>query len=392
MANTYTQILRAGTYEQYQALATKDSNLLYFCTDNGKLFKGEVDFTNNLVYQSSAPVVANAVPGKIYVDTTDGAMYALNAAGTAIITLGKAPLASSSGATTLDNTVTDSTVPTSLNVYLYGQDILAQAVGGSAVVKDVNAGSADAQVVVTYGDDSTSGVTVPGVVTGLATGNGGVVVTESDGSTSAVTVGGVVTGLAAGSGAGEVVVTANAADGTSGTSAVTVPGVVASVAASTSAEATVVITPTTGAASNVLVPGVVTTPTWDNTSRTLTLPVSGTSTPVTVEIGKDLGLESGYYDTTTKEIVLVLNDPEETEIRVSVADLIDIYTGGSTDTATVSVSTSNVITAAVKLDQATGNAITVVQGATGGLRVDLSDVYDEISALASATTAWGSFT
>ena len=362
MANTYTQILRAGTYAEYTALATKDANLLYFCTDNGKLFKGTVDFTNELVFQAAVPEAASAVPGKIYVDTRDGAMYALN--GNAIVTLGKAPLASASGATTIDNTVTDDTVPKSLNVYLSGQDILAQAVGGSAVVKDVNAGSADAQVVVTYGDDSTSGVTVPGVVTGLA----------------------------AGSGAGEVVVTANAADGTSGTSAVTVPGVVASVAASTSAEATVVITPTTGAASNILVPGVVTTPTWDNTSRTLTLPVSGTSTPVTVEIGKDLVLESGYYDTTTKEIVLVLNDPEETEIRVSVADLIDIYTGGTTDTATVSVSTSNVITAAVKIDQATGNAITVVTGNNGGLRVDLSDVYDEISALASATTAWGSFT
>ena len=37
MANTYPKILKSGLYANYVALATKDTNVLYFCTDNGKL-------------------------------------------------------------------------------------------------------------------------------------------------------------------------------------------------------------------------------------------------------------------------------------------------------------------------------------------------------------------
>lgn len=60
----YTKILNAGTQAAYDALETKNSNLLYFCTDTGKLYKGDVDFTNSLVAAASKP--EKPVAGKIY--------------------------------------------------------------------------------------------------------------------------------------------------------------------------------------------------------------------------------------------------------------------------------------------------------------------------------------
>ena len=51
-STTYTKILYSGTYAQYLDLVESSAineNYLYFCTDNGKLFKGSVDFTNSFV-------------------------------------------------------------------------------------------------------------------------------------------------------------------------------------------------------------------------------------------------------------------------------------------------------------------------------------------------------
>jgi hypothetical protein len=39
MANEYTRILNAGLQASYDALETKNPNLLYFCTDTGKIYK-----------------------------------------------------------------------------------------------------------------------------------------------------------------------------------------------------------------------------------------------------------------------------------------------------------------------------------------------------------------
>ena len=72
-ASTYTKILYAGTYAQYKQL-TPVADYLYFCTDNGKLFKGAVDFTDSFVAVTAAtlPAVAEAVPGKIYYESDTG--------------------------------------------------------------------------------------------------------------------------------------------------------------------------------------------------------------------------------------------------------------------------------------------------------------------------------
>lgn len=436
MAENYTQILRQGTYSQYVALTSKDANLLYFCTDNGKLFKGSVDFTNNFVSVTANNLPETGVPGKIYY-VSDQAKFK-TWIGTGYVEIGNAiDAVGTSTSTTITASSVDDHVPSSKNVYLYGQEILSQAIGGAGIVKTIEAGEDDATITVVNGDNSTYDVTVPGVGTGLAAGSNAATISlsKSTGDADSVTVPGVITAAEAGENAGEIDFT-NSTSASSNT--VVVPGVAASIVNKTSTDAAFTVTPTTGDAYDVVVSGVVTTPTWNSTNRILTLPVAGSSS-VEVNIGKDLVLESGRYDTSTKEIVLVLNDEAETEIRISVADLIDIYTGGSTTTATVTVSSSNVITSNVKLGEETDNDIIVSAGTNGGLYskkysgvdgtavnvavnstthaisatvnvadnegngltieddglfVDVSGFAqdEDLSALATATTSWGSFT
>lgn len=373
MANTYPKILKSGLYANYVALATKDTNVLYFCTDNGKLFKGEVDFTNSIVNVTAATLPAAGVPGKIYYESDTGMWKTY--IGSAYVTIGTPTDASSSEATTISSSSDDAHVPTSKNVYLYGQDILSQATGGSAVVKSVAAGDDPAELVVTQGDDTASDVTVPGVVVGVA-------------------------------------------------QKANTPG-------------TITVTNSTAASTqDVTLTGVALEPTWSASTRTLTVPVAG-GTSVVVDIGKDIFVDPAApsrYDETTDQIIIYLNDgdpgylpeydatatysegdqihredsgteyvytanqdidtPEEwtaahwtkgdeyvapTEIDVPVQGMVPVYTGGSTTTATVDV-TGTTITAAVKIDQHTGNAITIATDTeeggvttTGGLRVDLSN-------------------
>lgn len=376
MPNTYPKILKAGTYANYVNLQSKDANVLYFCTDNGKLFKGEVDFTNALVSVTSSTLPQTGVPGKIYyeTDTTSWKTYI----GSAYVEIGTPKDASDTSGATPETTISassdDAHVPTSKNVYLYGQDILSQATGGSAVVKSVAAGNDPAEITVTQGDDTANDVTVPGVVTDVA---------QKANTPGTITV-------------------AN------------------STAASTK---------------DVTLTGVALGPTWVAATRTLTIPVAGGS-DVVVDIGKDIFVDPAApsrYDETTDQIIIYLNDgdpgylpeydatatysegdqihredddteyvytanqdidtPEEwtaahwtkggeyvapTEIDVPIQGMIPVYTGGSTSTATVTVS-GTTITSAVKLDQHSNNAITIApdtgEGAelvTGGLRVDLS--------------------
>jgi hypothetical protein len=147
---------------------------------------------------------------------------------------------------------------------------------------------------------------------------------------------------------------------------------------STAVAGTLVATMADASTFDIHMAGLATKPTWDDQTRQLVIPVTktdGTTENVTVDIGKDIFLSSGYYDSDTKEIVLVLNDdPEDpTEIRVPASALYNDYTGGDTASASVSIDgTTHEITTAVNIDSAAGNAITIVSGEGGGLRVDLS--------------------
>lgn len=82
---------------------------------------------------------------------------------------------------------------------------------------------------------------------------------------------------------------------------------------------------------DVVVKGVVTTPTWNGVSRVLTLPVAGGET-VTVNIGKDIFIDStaqNGYNASTGNIELYLNDGdgshEPTKIEVPASSLVDTY-------------------------------------------------------------------
>lgn len=59
---------KVGTYDQYQALASVDSDALYFITDAKKIFKGDTDVTESIVIVTGDfPTYANAFEGKLYI-------------------------------------------------------------------------------------------------------------------------------------------------------------------------------------------------------------------------------------------------------------------------------------------------------------------------------------
>lgn len=331
-ATTYTKIIYAGNYTSYVAIAEKNENFLYFCQDVGKLFKGSVDFSNSFVtsLESAVPAATDAIPGKIYY-ATDTKKFRTLVNG-ALVEIGN-PIDAQGSQTTssITNLSTDDHVPSAKNVWTYGQEILSQATGGSAVVKTIAADATDAAaVVVTYGDDSTNQVVVPGVVTGVAKDNtnaASIIVTGSDGATTGVTLHNVVT-----------------------------------------------------------------TPTWDSTNLKLTLPVSDGNS-VEVNIPKDIFLKDGTYDVTNRQIVLILNDEAETEIRFNVADMVDIYLAKDTSTVDTTVAWNATsgkyeISSDVKLSDSASNILTID---STGLIVNIDDTNTSINNLAAATLEWGTF-
>jgi len=397
-ATTYTKILYYGNYADLPA--TRDANKLYFCVDNGKLYKGDVDFSDSFKTVTSAtiPAAAAAVPGFIYYESDTHKFKTL--LGGALVEIGN-PIDAVGDSTThtLSASSADDHVPSSKNVWLYGQAIKAEVVGGQDVVKNVADAADPAKFTVTYGDDSTSEVELSGVYTGVeadTTDAGKINFTVAGDTTESVTIPGVVTGL-----------TANATDAakldialTDGTAEVVVPGVFVDVTGGTS-DAQLVFTDSDDATAAVTVPGVVTTPTWDETALKLTLPVSG-GTAIEVNIPKDIFLESGSYDVTNKQIVLVLNDASSTEIRFSVSDLIPIYEAGDTTTVDTEITWDStngkyVVSSNVNLSDATTNVITtdanglLVDGTQFASATDFATLEASHNNLA-AVAGWTSFT
>lgn len=266
MANEYFNILRAGLQAGYDALGTKDANVLYFCTDTLKIYKGDLDFSNHMIVAAAKP--ATPVAGKMYflADTSTVEAY-VNGAWKVI----SYPMV-----TTVDATSDDAHVPSAKAVMDAITAAIADVTGGAAMVKSVEAGSTDGSVKVTTGDN---------------------------------------------------------------------------------------------ASKEFVVPNVVVSPTWDSATRKLTLPVAGGQS-VVVEIGKDIFLDTtaeNKYNAETGNIELHLNDG--TAIEIPASALVDVYTGGKTDSATVSVDDNNVITCALNIDPMEGNALVLT---AAGLKVDLS--------------------
>ena len=135
--------------------------------------------------------------------------------------------------------------------------------------------------------------------------------------------------------------------------------------------------------------GSVKNPTYDSTNRKITLPVmkaSGATEDLVIDLGKDMVVKSGSYDVNTKQIVLVLTD--DSEVRINASDLVDIYTGGETTTAKVTV-TGNVITATVNISAEEGNKLVAKADGLYVLSPDeeLNGLQEQITALDEAYKA-----
>lgn len=120
--------------------------------------------------------------------------------------------------------------------------------------------------------------------------------------------------------------------------------------------------------------GLATTPTWDNTQRILTVPIVGAD-PLVVNFGRDMFVKKGTYNSKTQSIELTLTNDDV--VTVPVGALVNIYTGTSSTTATVTVGSDNKIKATVRVSSKEGNQL---QATDNGLYVAPSDRYtnDEI--------------
>ena len=254
-----SKILYYGLQAAYDALATKDSDILYFCTDSKKIFKGSVEMTEQVIFAASKAGVASPVSGKLYIFADTGTVEVYNGSAWTVVSY---PILKSiaGGGAGITASSTDVQVPSAKAVYEYVQGII----GGDDVVTEVSASTTD---------DAT------------------IVITKGDGSTE-----------------------------------------------------------------DVVVPGVILSPTWDAQSRTITFPVSDDAqNPVVVEIGKDIFIDPAANNRYENgNIYLYLNDGTQstnpTEIVIPVTALVTDYFGDDTDTISVNVdNTTHKVTADVRV-------------------------------------------
>lgn len=115
--------------------------------------------------------------------------------------------------------------------------------------------------------------------------------------------------------------------------------------------------------------GVANNPTWDETTRTLSIPIFGEDA-LEINFGKDAFVSSGVYNSDTKSLDLTLTTGSV--VSVPVGSLVDIYTGIGTATTTTTVSDDNKISVSVKVSASANNQITLEED---GLYVPLPDAY-----------------
>lgn len=113
-------------------------------------------------------------------------------------------------------------------------------------------------------------------------------------------------------------------------------------------------------------------------SGVLTFNVEG-GDDIVINLPEDNFVQSGVYDEATKEIILTLQDGSK--VKIPAADLVDVYVGGETESASVTVSASNEITVDVKVSAAEGNALSVTED---GLFVEHTDITGKMDKVASA--------
>lgn len=394
MASSYPKILHYGLQAAYDAIETKDANKLYFCTDTKKIYKGDIDFSESAVAAASKDSLTVIATDRLYLFADTGSAEFYDGTNWHVVSYKTVTSFN-------DATADDASVATTEAIKEY----VASVIGGSSdVVKSLATGTNAGTIKYTTADGTVhDNVKVKDVLVAASAGanDAQIDLTDVDGDKTTVTIPGVVTDVVAStaaSNAAKIQVTdsaGNAAD-------FTVPGVFTGLAAKTGVnnEAKVTVTPSTGSAFDVEVPGVFTDVDWNSTSRVLSFTVSGSANASTVDLGKDIFIDSAAPNRYENgNIYLYLNDgtttAEDTEIVIPVTGLIVDYFGDDTDSIAVDVdSTTHKVTAEAILRPTTStftNALQVSSAAGDkGLYVDLSDVEESIDALATAIT-WGTF-
>lgn len=153
---TIANILKAGLQAAYNQLETKDASTLYFCTDTGKMYKGEVDFTESVKVVATKPTTP--VVGKVYILQDTNTVEAYDANGWHTIT----PAVSAQ----VGLNSTDSTVPTSKAVYDFVTEIASTITGSDKVVTSLES-TTPGKITYKTADEKTHDLTLTGVNTGV---------------------------------------------------------------------------------------------------------------------------------------------------------------------------------------------------------------------------------
>ena len=158
---SYPNILKYGLQASYNALETKDSSVLYFCTDTKKIYKGSIDFTDSVVYETNKDSVSAPIVGKLYVFSSSGTCEVYNGSTWTVVSY---PIITSIGVS-----ADDVHVPSAKAVKDY---VDAQMTGGDVVKSIAQKMTTDATpqpvrgtFTYTTGDNTDHDVQLTGVVT-----------------------------------------------------------------------------------------------------------------------------------------------------------------------------------------------------------------------------------
>ena len=150
---TYNKILKAGLQASYDALEVKDANVLYFCTDTGKLYKGSVDFTQAVVAAATKP--ASPIVDKIYVLADTNTVETFDGTHWKVLSY---PMA-----TVVNDASDDVHTVSAKAVYTAIRAAVDGVTGGSAVVKEVELSDVAGNLKITKGDGTSRNVALTGV-------------------------------------------------------------------------------------------------------------------------------------------------------------------------------------------------------------------------------------
>lgn len=142
---------------------------------------------------------------------------------------------------------------------------------------------------------------------------------------------------------------------------------------------------TTSTTVDLKLSGMAKLPSYDASSRKITFQsADGSEQAVEIDLGKDLVVQSGRYDTEEKKLILVLNDEDSTEIEIDVAALVDTYTASEdvTGAIQITVGSDNTIKGTILVDNST------IKIEDGKIKADFSNLVtkSELEALQTQVT------